>query len=104
MKETAKKIVAPIIDIPGNPVTNESPGRGNAPAHNKVAAVNAIATMRGVLRSFLKNVTAIKNIDIGMLKYCMPPHEAFAKPRKSPPATAFKTAIPGRCFRAEMKR
>ena len=104
MKEIAKNIVAPIIDIPGNPVTNESPGRGNAPAHNKVAAVKAIATTRGVLRSFLKNVTAMKKIDIGILKYWMPPHEAFAKPRKSPPATAFKTAIPGRCFKDETNR
>ena len=60
--------------------------------------------MSGIVRSFLKNVTVIKNNDIGMLKYCTPPHEAFAKPSMSPPATAFIIAMPGLFLIDEINR
>jgi hypothetical protein len=104
MKEMAKKIVPPINEMPGKPTTKDNPGRGNAPADNKVATVKVMATMSGIVRSLLKNVTAMKNNEIGILKYCTPPQEAFAKPNISPPATAFTMAIAGRFLNDEIKR
>jgi hypothetical protein len=99
-----KKIVPPINDIPGKPVTKDNPGLGNAPADNKVAEVKTIATIRGMDRSFRKNVTAIKNNEMGILKYCTPPQEALANPNRSPAAAALIIAIIGLCFIAEIKR
>jgi hypothetical protein len=55
--------------MPGRPSTNDTPGRGNAAAVTSVNAVNAIATYMGMVKSLLKKGSAIKNSDIGMLKY-----------------------------------
>jgi hypothetical protein len=61
--------VPPIRAIPGKPNTNEIPGLGKAPADIKANIVNVIATYVGIRVSFLKNGSAIKNNEIGILKY-----------------------------------
>jgi len=64
-----RNIVPPMRAMPGSPNTNEIPGRGDNPADSSAAAVNKMATISGVFKSFLKKVTAKKNIEIGILKY-----------------------------------
>src|SRR4029079_8124614 len=84
--------------------TNEIPGLGDNPADSSAAAVNKMATISGVFKSFLKKVTAKKNMEIGILKYWMPPHEALARPNNKPPTIAFIIAILGLCFIAEISK
>ena len=67
--DATRNIVPPIRAIPGSPNTNERPGLGDSPAAIIAATVNKTATIKGVLKSFLKKVTAKKNNEIGMLKY-----------------------------------
>ena len=64
-----RNIVPPIRAMPGSPKTKEMPGLGENPAESTVAAVNRIVTISGVFKSFLKKVTAKKNMEIGILKY-----------------------------------
>ena len=91
--------------IPGRPSTKEIPGLGNAMALIIANIVNAIATYMGIVRSLLKNGRATKNNATGMLKYWIPPHEAFASPRIRPPATALGMAyLICLCFIAEMNK
>jgi len=100
-----KNTVLPIKAIPGNPVTKEIPGLGNPPALIKANTVNAIATYIGICVSLLKNGRAIKNKESGMLKYWIPPHDAFASPSIMPPANAFGIAyLTSLCFIAERNR
>ena len=81
-------MVPPINAMPGNPNTKDIPGLGNAPAPSKAAIVNAIATYIGILVSRWKKGRTKKNNERGMLKYWMPPHEAFASPRRTPAPAA----------------
>src|SRR5919198_3121786 len=64
-----KNIVPPIKAIPGKPNTNEIPGLGKAPAVIRANIVNVIATYVGIRISLLKNGRAIRNNEIGILKY-----------------------------------
>src|SRR5207247_2593478 len=49
--------------------------------------------------------SAIKNNEIGILKYWIPPHDAFPSPSTSPPTTAFGIAyLISLCLMAEIKR
>jgi hypothetical protein len=84
-----KNMVPPINAIPGNPNTKDIPGLGNAPALSKAVIVNAIATYAGILVSRWKKGSTMKNNERGMLKYWIPPQEAFASPRRRPAPAAF---------------
>jgi hypothetical protein len=64
-----KNTVPPIKAIPGRPNTKEIPGLGKAPALTRANTVNAIATYVGIFVSLLKKGRAIRNNEIGMLKY-----------------------------------
>src|SRR5919206_2693475 len=104
-KAPTKNIVPPIMAMPGSPNVNEIPGLGKAVALTRVNTVNAIATYIGIVRSFLKKGSAIKNSATGMLKYWLPPHAPLARPSIKPPATAFGRAyLISLCLIAEMKR
>ena len=104
INDAIKNIVPPMRAIPGSPNTKESPGLGKEPADNSVATVNTIATIKGILISFRKKVTAKKNNEIGILKYCIPPQEAFARPNSNPPTNALAMATFCLCFNAEISK
>ena len=98
-------MVPPIRAIPGRPITKEIPGLGKLPALIRANTVNVIATKLAIRVSFLKKGRTIKNSDIGMLKYCIPPHDAFASPSRSPPIAAFGRAyLISLCLIAERNR
>ena len=58
----------PTIARPGKPITNDIPGLGVAATLSSVTTVKAMATYIGICVSLLKNGSAMKNKEIGMLK------------------------------------
>jgi hypothetical protein len=58
-----------INNNPGNPRTNDMPGRGKAPATKITEAVKRTATTKLFLRSFETNPRTIIKIPIGITKY-----------------------------------
>jgi hypothetical protein len=79
--------------MPGRPKMKEIPGLGKAAVHNMVNVVKMMAAYTSIFVSFLKNGTRTKSNEIGILKYCAPPHDAFASPSIRPPTATFGIVI-----------
>src|SRR5215216_4748621 len=89
--EKIRNKAPPIKAIPDSPKIKEIPILGNTAALTIVNPTNNTAAYIGRYVSFLRNGSTKKNKEMGILKYCTPPHEAFASPRRRPPNTAFGT-------------